>query len=400
MKFGGASVANDDKIRLAATKVMREITNGYNVAVVVSAKAGVTNRLIAECEEQGLNDRDPLYSSHVSEGEVETSRIMAAMLNEMGMGAQAWSGPQTPIRCDNNYGRSRIQSIPTSNIDDAFAHNQIMVVAGFQGISAEGRITTLGRGGSDTTAVALACAMGAERCDIYTDVDGVYTADPRIVKAAQKIENASFEDMLEMAGMGSKVLHARSVELAMKFKMPIQVLSSMNDGIGSDKKGTMIMEECLEGAAVTGIASDKNQAQVTIWNVQNTSGELAKIFNALALANINKDMISQPVAKDGESVDITFTVAPNDLETTVQTLNDIDHSLIETDKDVVKVSAVGVGMASDDTVSAKFFQALGGVNINVSAVTTSEIKISVLVHSDNEAEALTSLHRAFGLDKK
>ena len=402
MKFGGTSVRDLDHIKRAAQKVIREVANGYHVTVVVSAMAGVTNRLVEEASSQGFTERDPEYSAIVSEGELETSRLMAQSINEMGHGAQAWSGPQVPIKCDNNYGQSNILAIPSQNIEDGFKTNQTAVVAGFQGISQEGCITTLGRGGSDTTAVALACALGAERCDIYTDVDGVYTADPRQVKKAQKIDQAAFEEILEMAHMGSKVLHPRCVQLGMKYNIPIQVLSSLGDGIGSDLEGTMIMDEIetMEGGAVTGISHDFNDAQLTVYKIKDEFGQAANILSALSDAQINKDMIIQPVSNGSGTTPMTLSVPKQDAERAQNALKALGYGHVEVDTDIVKISAVGSGMKTDHTVSTTFFKTLADNKINTRAIATSEIKISVIVRADHAETALTKLHSAFGLDRK
>ena len=390
MKFGGTSVADTDRIRVVAKKVQAEVDNGYVVCVVVSAMSGVTNDLIKNCDDLGLSDSDPEYSNVVSAGEIVTSGLLAGLLQGLGVRARSWRGDQVPIMCDSSYGRSRILDIPSEGFKDLIDAGEVAVVAGFQGVTSSGRITTLGRGGSDTTAVALAATLKAHRCDIYTDVDGVYTADPRIVKNAKKIKTARFSEVLEMAGLGTKVLHARCVELAMKENIPLQVLSSMENHVGSDLKGTMIMKDNtgLEGAVVTGVSHSLNDAQVTVHSVKDVFGELASITRAMSNEDINLDMISQPRAKDGET-SVTFTLPKGDADNAVKILSKIDFNDVSVDRDVAKISAVGAGMVSNSGVAAAFFGALADERINVRVVTTSDIKISALVDESKCDRRLT-----------
>jgi aspartate kinase len=406
MKFGGTSVATVDRIRNVAQHVAREVTAGYDVAVVVSAMSGKTNELVGWVQDAS-NLYDPReYDAVVASGEQVTSGLLALALQEMGFPARSWQGWQVPVKTSDQHGSARIAEIDGSGILDGFtARREIAVVAGFQGIHAEtGRITTLGRGGSDTSAVALAAALGAERCDIYTDVDGVYTTDPRIVPRARRLDRVAFEEMLEMASLGAKVLQVRSVELAMVHRVPTYVRSSFDDP-EHPKPGTLICDEedIVEQPVVTGIAFSKDEAQITLRRVADKPGVAAAIFGPLADANVNVDMIIQVVSDDTTSTDITFTVPSADYERARAILESnraaIGMGDLQGANDVVKVSAIGVGMRSHAGVAARAFKALAQKGINIRAITTSEIKFSVLIDQAYTELAVRTLHSLYGLDK-
>ena len=405
MKFGGTSVANVDRIKNVARHVKREVEAGHQVAVVVSAMSGKTNELVGWCKEAaGLYDQAE-YDTVVASGEQVTSGLLAIVLNSMGIKARSWQGWQIPILTDSAHAVARIADIPAAHLDAAFAEGQVAVISGFQGIhEATGRITTLGRGGSDTSAVAIAAAIKAERCDIYTDVDGVYTTDPRIVPKARRLDKVGFEEMLEMASLGSKVLQVRSVELSMIHGVRTYVRSSF-DNPDQPQLGTLICdeEEIVEKQVVTGIAFSKDEAQVSIRSVADKPGVAAAIFGPLAEANINVDMIVQNVSSDGATTDITFTCPGADLERAQKVLLDmrdaIGFTALETASDVVKVSCIGVGMRSHAGVAAKAFRALAEKGINIRAITTSEIKFSVLIDAAYTELAARTLHSLYGLDK-
>ncbi|WP_340110178.1 aspartate kinase [Pikeienuella sp. HZG-20] len=407
MKFGGTSVADMTRIRSAAARVKREVEAGYDVAVVVSAMAGETNRLIGYVREAseapgsnnpGLYDARE-YDSIVASGEQVTSGLMAITLQEMGVPARSWSGWQVPVRTSSTHGAARIEEIDTTRLDERFAQGMHAVIAGFQGISADGRITTLGRGGSDTTAVAFAAALGAERCDIYTDVEGVYTTDPRIERKARKLERISFEEMLELASLGAKVLQTRSVELAMNYKVKLMVRSSFNDA-----PGTLVCpeEEIVERNVVSGIAAERGQAKVTLLKVADRPGVAASIFGPLAEGGVNVDMIVQNISEEGYT-DMTFSCPEDDVERARALLeaerDRIGYREIVIDKDVAKVSVVGIGMRSHSGVAQIMFGALAADGVNIKVITTSEIKVSVLIDRKYMELAIQSLHAAFGLDK-
>jgi aspartate kinase len=405
MKFGGTSVADTARIEAAADKVAAEHARGHEIAVVVSAMAGVTNQLVGYCQ-----DITPLYDAReydavVASGEQVTAGLMALALQKRGIEARSWLGWQLPILTDHVHGKARIEGIEAAQMIGRFSRGEIAVLAGFQGITDKGRISTLGRGGSDTTAVALAAALGADRCDIYTDVDGIYTTDPRIVPAARKIDKIAYEEMLELASVGAKVLQVRSVEMAYKQKVPVQVLSSFDDVLGSDLPGTLLIseEDIMEAALVNGITYARDEAKVTLLNVPDTPGVAAHVFGPLAEASINVDMIIQNISPDGRATDMTFTVPHGDLarvETVLKKdgfLKDID---VRIDKDVVKISVVGIGMRTHAGVAQIMFKTLADAGVNIQAISTSEIKISVLIGKDYLERAVRALHTAYGLDDK
>src|SRR5215813_12806942 len=400
MKFGGTSVANIERIRAVAQRVKREVHAGNEVAVVVSAMAGATNQMVAWCAELS-----PLYDAReydvvVASGEQVTSGLMAIALQTIGVNARSWLGWQIPVRSDDAHGKARIQGIDTGEMIARFKQGQVAVVAGFQGVGPDNRVTTLGRGGSDTSAVALAAALKADRCDIFTDVDGVYTTDPRIVAKARKLDKISYEEMLEMASVGAKVLQIRSVEMAMKHRVRLQVLSSFED-----KPGTLVVdeEEIMEQELVSGIAYSRDEAKITLLRVPDRPGVAAGIFGPLADANINVDMIVQNTSSDGKHTDMTFTVQEQDLERVLDVLKgakrEIGYFDVKSSSDVAKVSVIGVGMRSHAGVAAQMFQALAERGINILAITTSEIKISVLIDAAYAELAVRTLHALYGLDK-
>ncbi|MFZ9502185.1 MAG: aspartate kinase [Beijerinckiaceae bacterium] len=410
MKFGGTSVANIERIRNVAAHVRREVEAGYQVAVVVSAMSGKTNELVGWVNESSKLYDPREYDAVVASGEQVTSGLLAIVLQEMGVPARSWQGWQIPIRTSDAHGSARIEGIDSKKLDEGFARGEVAVIAGFQGVHEEtGRVTTLGRGGSDTSAVAVAAAIGAERCDIYTDVDGVYTTDPRVVPKARKLDKVSFEEMLEMASLGSKVLQVRSVEIAMVHKVRTFVRSSFDDP-ADPRPGTLICEEdeIVEQQVVTGIAFSKDEAQITLRNVADKPGVAASIFGPLADSNINVDMIIQVVsgpatARDGQTTDLTFTVQAADYERAMDLLakmkGAIGYESIEGATDVVKISAIGVGMRSHAGVAARAFRALAEKGVNIRAITTSEIKFSVLIDKDYTELAVRTLHSLYGLDK-
>ncbi|WMS42452.1 aspartate kinase [Acuticoccus sp. MNP-M23] len=403
MKFGGTSVADLSRIRHVAAHVAREVEAGNEVAVVVSAMAGETNKLVSLCRDASPLHDAREYDAIVSSGENVTSGLLAIVLQSMGIDARSWQGWQITMRTDDAHGAARIEDIDAKVVLERLAMKQVAVVAGFQGLSPQNRITTLGRGGSDTTAVALAAALDADRCDIYTDVDGVYTTDPRIVKTARRLPKISHEEMLEMASLGAKVLHVRSVELAMLYDVPLMVRSTFTDPAVAPP-GTLITgEDIMEQEAVTSIAYARDEAQVTLRDVSDAPGVAFRVFGPLAAANINVDMIVQNISDDGTSTDITFTLPEADYDRAMATLeaakDDIKFDKLSGDKDVVKVSVIGVGMRSHAGVAATAFKALGEKGINIRAITTSEIKISVLIDSAYTELAVRTLHSIYGLDK-
>ena len=399
MKFGGTSVADIDRIKNVTRLVKREVDGGHEVAVVVSAMAGVTNQLVA-----WVNQLSPLhdareYDTVVATGEQVTSGLVAIALQEAGVNARSWMGWQIPIATDGVHGKARIQKIDTALMKTRLKDGQVAVVAGFQGLGPDNRVTTLGRGGSDTSAVALAAALGADRCDIYTDVDGVYTCDPRIVSKARKLDKITYEEMLEMASLGAKVLQTRSVEMAMNHRVRVQVLSSF-----ADKPGTLVVdeEEIVEKEVVSGIAYSRDEAKITLTRVADRPGVAAAIFGPLADAAVNVDMIVQNVSEDGRATDITFTVTRADLERAVKVIKDKQKELgiseIKPDSKVVKVSVIGVGMRSHAGVALTMFRTLAEKGINIEVISTSEIKISVLIDEQYLELALRALHTAYHLD--
>ncbi|TVR09967.1 MAG: aspartate kinase [Salinarimonadaceae bacterium] len=406
MKFGGTSVADIDRIRNVARHVKREVDAGYDVAVVVSAMAGKTNELVGWCREASVIHDAREYDAVVASGEQVTSGLLAIVLQSMGLPARSWQGWQIPIKTSNAHGAARILDVDGSKMLRHFEERrEIAVVAGFQGMhEPTGRISTLGRGGSDTSAVALAAAIGAERCDIYTDVDGVYTTDPRIVPRASRLDKVSYEEMLEMSSLGAKVLQVRSVEVAMVHNVPTYVRSSFDDP-AAPNPGTLICgeEEIVEQQTVTGIAYSRDEAQITLRRVADKPGVAASIFMPLAEANINVDMIIQVVSYDSATTDITFTVPASEYERAKSILDSnraaIEYEALQGATDVVKVSAIGVGMRSHAGVAARAFKALSEKGINIRAITTSEIKFSVLIDEAYTELAVRTLHSLYGLDK-
>jgi aspartate kinase len=404
MKFGGTSVADIERIKNVAGRVKKEIDAGNQVAVVVSAMSGVTNQLVG-----WVNQLSPLhdareYDSVVATGEQVTSGLLAVALQEMGVNARSWQGWQIPLKTDGVHGKARIQHIDREELDRRLNDGQVAVVAGFQGIGPDNRVTTLGRGGSDTSAVALAAALGADRCDIYTDVDGVYTCDPRIVTKARKLSKITYEEMLEMASLGAKVLQTRSVEMAMNHRVRVQVLSSFIDAPPNSIPGTLVVDEdeIVEKEVVSGIAYTRDEAKITLTRVSDKPGVAAAIFGPLADASINVDMIVQNVSEDGRTTDMTFTVTRADLDRAVSVLKKSAKALgfedIKPDANVVKVSVIGVGMRSHAGVALTMFRTLADKGINIEVISTSEIKISVLIKEEYLELALRALHTAYGLD--
>ncbi len=414
MKFGGTSVANVERIRNVARHVKREIDAGNKVAVVVSAMSGVTNQLVGYVREASLLHDAREYDAIVATGEQVTAGLLAIVLQSMGLKARSWQGWQIPIITDDAHGVARIKDIPGEKIRQRLEEGEVAVITGFQGVEpSRNRISTLGRGGSDTSAVALAIAVKADLCDIYTDVDGVYTTDPRIVPKARRLQKISYEEMLEMASLGSKVMQTRSVELAMVHKMRTRVLSSFvaPDAMPAvspdnwDQLGTIICseDEIVEQRVVSGIAYAKDEAKVTLLQIEDKPGVAAGIFGPLADANINVDMIVQNLSSDGKRTDMTFTVQGSDLARTLDVLKTAGKSIgyfdVTSSTEVAKVSVIGVGMRSHAGVAAQMFKALADKGINILAITTSEIKISVLIDAAYAELAVRTLHSLFGLGK-
>jgi aspartate kinase len=404
MKFGGTSVANVERIRNVARHVRREIDAGHEVAVVVSAMAGKTDELVAWCKEAGSHFDNAEYDAIVASGELITAGLLALVLRDTGVAARSWQGWQIPLLTDGAHGSARIMKIGGSQLVEDLRRGETAVVAGFQGLHVQtNRVTTLGRGGSDTSAVALAAAIGADRCDIYTDVDGVYTTDPRIVPKARRLDKVSFEEMLEMASLGAKVLQVRSVEVAMVHKVRLYVRSSFDDP-ADPKLGTLICdeEEILEQQVVTGIAFSRDEAQITLREVADKPGVAAAIFGPLAEANINVDMIIQVVSEDLATTDLTFTVPAAEFQRAKQILEArkeaIGYARLNGAQDVVKISAIGVGMRSHTGVAARAFKAFAEKGINIRAITTSEIKFSMLIDEPYTELAVRTLHSLYGLD--
>ena len=412
MKFGGTSVADLARIRNAAEKVKREVERGYDVIVIVSAMAGKTNELVGWVEATSPLFDAREYDAVVSSGENVTAGLMALTLQEMDVPARSWQGWQVPIQTTSAHSAARFVAIPRANIDAKFAEGfKVAVVAGFQGVSAEGRITTLGRGGSDTTAVAFAAAFGAERCDIYTDVDGIYTTDPRITSKARKLERIAFEEMLELASLGAKVLQTRSVELAMRYKVRLRVLSSFEDT--DENSGTLVCDEdeIMESKVVSGVAFSRDEAKMTLVRVEDRPGIAAAIFGPLADAGVNVDMIVQNISEieDGADrrpyTDMTFSCPTNQVARARKAIEDardagkFAYAELVSDTEVAKLSVVGIGMRSHAGVAATMFRALAAENINIKVITTSEIKISVLIDRKYMELAVQALHDAFELEK-
>ena len=399
MKFGGTSLADVARIKGVAKRVKREVDAGNQVAVVVSAMAGATNQLVDWARETSALHDAREYDVVVASGEQVTVGLLAIALQDIGVPARSWLGWQIPVRTSDAHGSARIESIETAELQRRLQESQVAVVAGFQGLGPDNRITTLGRGGSDTSAVALAAALKAERCDIYTDVEGVFTADPRIVARARKIARITYEEMLELASQGAKVLQTRSVELAMNHGVRVQVLSSFTDA-----PGTLVVDEdeIVEKAVVSGITYSSDEARLTLRNVADRPGIAAQVFGGLAEANINVDMIVQSSSTDGRSTDMTFTVGRADLPRALKVLeglkDEVGYSSLSSDGNVVKVSVIGVGMRSHAGVAQSMFRALADKGINIQTISTSEIKISVLIAADYTELAVRALHTAYGLD--
>jgi len=399
MKFGGTSVGDVERIRAVAQRVKREVDAGTEVAVVVSAMAGSTNQLVDWVRDISRFHDAREYDAVVASGEQVTSGLVALALQEAGVSARSWQGWQVPIVTDDAHGKARIARIDTDEMEKRFQQGMVAVVAGFQGVGPDNRLTTLGRGGSDTTAVALAAALKADRCDIFTDVDGVYTTDPRIVAKARKLDKITYEEMLEMASLGAKVLQIRSVEMAMKHRVRLQVLSSFNDA-----PGTLVVdeEEIVEQELVSGIAYSRDEAKITLTQVPDQPGVAAAIFGPLADANINVDMIVQNVSQGGKTTDLTFTVSKAELDRAMKVIEGskgtIRYAALSPDPNVVKVSVIGVGMRSHAGIAQRMFRALAEKGINIQVISTSEIKISVLIAEDYTELAVRTLHTAYGLD--
>ena len=405
MKFGGTSVANLDRIARAAKRVAFEVAKGYDVIVIVSAMSGKTNEMVG-----WVNETSPLYDAReydavVSSGENVTAGLMALRLQEMDIPARSWQGWQVPVKTTSAHSSARIEEIPTDNINAKFGEGmRVAVVAGFQGVSAEGRITTLGRGGSDTTAVAFAAAFDAERCDIFTDVDGVYTTDPRIVAKARKLDKISFEEMLELASLGAKVLQTRSVELAMRYKVRLRVLSSFEEP--SDIAGTLVCdeEEIMESNVVAGVAYSRDEAKMTLISVADRPGIAAAIFGPLSESGVNVDMIVQNISEDGRT-DMTFSCPVDQVPRAqaameaAKAADQINYHDLVADEGVAKISIVGIGMRSHAGVAAKMFATLRDEGVNIKVITTSEIKVSVLIDRKYMELAVQALHDAFELEK-
>ncbi len=412
MKFGGTSVADLDRIRNAAAKVKAEVERGYDVIVIVSAMSGKTNELVG-----WVNETSPMYDAReydavVSSGENVTAGLMALTLQEMDVPARSWQGWQVPIQTTSAHGAARFVDIPRTNLDAKFAEGfKVAVIAGFQGVSPEGRITTLGRGGSDTTAVAFAAAFEAERCDIYTDVDGIYTTDPRITSKARKLDKISFEEMLELASLGAKVLQTRSVELAMRYKVRLRVLSSFDDT--NETSGTLVCDEdeIMESKVVSGVAYSREEAKLTLVTVEDRPGIAAAIFGPLSEAGVNVDMIVQNISEKNYQgnekpvTDMTFSCPVDQVARARKALEaardagNISYDKLEVDEDAAKVSVVGIGMRSHAGVAARMFSALADEGVNIKVIATSEIKISVLIDRKYMELAVQALHDAFELDK-
>ena len=401
-KFGGTSVGDTDRIKNVAQKVKSEIDAGNRVVVVVSAMAGVTNQLVRYCQEISPDYSPQEYDVVVSTGEQVTIGLLAMALQAIGVPARSWTGWQVPVLTDSAASKARINKIDVEGLNECLARGMVPVVAGFQGIDGDGRITTLGRGGSDTSAVALAAVLHADRCDIYTDVDGVYTTDPRFVKNARKLDRVTYEEMLEMASLGAKVLQTRSVELAMKYRVNLRVVSSFE----KNPVGTTICDEgdIVEKEIISGITCSRDEAKITLVGVQDKPGVSAAVFNAMAEANICIDMIVQSDSPDGTHTDMTFTLPEADLNRALAVLEkdkaDIGYRNVISDSDCAKISLIGVGMRTHTGIARKMFEALSAKGINVQTISTSEIKISVLIAAEYAELAVRALHNAFHLENK
>ena len=398
MKFGGTSVADLDRIRTVADRVRREVAAGHEVAVVVSAMAGVTNQLVAWCQQLSPLHDAREYDAVVATGEQVTTGLLAIALQTIGVEARSWQGWQIPVHTDGAHGKARVEAIEGAELIERMRAGQVPVVAGFQGIGPRNRITTLGRGGSDLSAVALAAAIAADRCDIYTDVDGIYTTDPRIVPRARKLDRISYEEMLELASVGAKVLQTRSVELALKQRVRLQVLSSFED-----RPGSLVVDEdeIVEKPIVSGIAYSRDEAKVTLRGVPDRPGVAAAVFGALSRDNVNVDMIVQNLGADG-TTDMTFTLGRADLpraqEVLARARREVGFEALLADPEVAKISVVGIGMRSHAGVANTMFRALAEKGINIQVISTSEIKVSVLVGAEYTELAVRALHTAYGLD--
>jgi aspartate kinase len=405
LKFGGTSVGDIERIKNAAAKVEAEVRRGNKVAVVVSAMSGVTDQLIGHCRAVSPHHDPREHDAVVSTGEQVTAGLMAMALQQRGISARSWQGWQVPLRTDSSHSKARILDIDASVIRKRIEDGEVGVMAGFQGITVDDRIATLGRGGSDTSAVALAVALKAERCDIYTDVNGVYTTDPRVVPKARKMSRIAYEEMLELASLGAKVLQTRSVEMAMRYRMPMQVLSTFENAIGSDLPGTLVTEgdETMEQNVVTGIACTRDEAKITLVRVADKPGVAAAVFSPLARAGVNVDMIVQTAAADDKTTEITFTVGESELDRARKVLegerSKIGYADLIARNDVTKISLVGIGMRSHTGVAAMMFEKLAEKGINIQVIETSEINISVLVAAEYTELALRTLHTAYGLDE-
>jgi aspartate kinase len=410
MKFGGTSVADLERIRRVARLVAAEVEAGFKVAVVVSAMAGKTNELVAWTDgagaaAQGLDSVDDEYDAVVASGEQVTAGLLAMALRNIGLNARSWLGWQVPILTDQAHGRARIDEVPSEKLVAAMDAGEIAVVAGFQGVTREGRIATLGRGGSDTSAVAIAAAVGAVRCDIYTDVDGVYTTDPRIESRARRLPRVSYEEMLEMASLGAKVLALRSVELAMAQRVPLRVLSSFVEPGEVLDQGTIVCdeEEIMEKRIVSGVAYSRDEAKITLFGLPDHPGVSSQIFSRLADANLNVDMIVQSRARTGDSANMEFTVGKRDAARAMEIVRDAQAEIgfehLAVNEDVAKVSVIGVGMRSHTGVAKTMFGALAERGVNIQVISTSEIKISVLIDAAYTELAVRALHAAYGLDQ-
>ncbi|MCA6223879.1 MAG: aspartate kinase [Phenylobacterium sp.] len=410
MKFGGTSVADLERIRRVGRLVAAEVAAGHRVAVVVSAMAGKTNELVAWTDAagpaaEGLPTSDDEYDVVVASGEQVTAGLLAMTLRNMGLSARSWMGWQVPIVADDAHGRARIDDIPPEKLSAALDGGEVAVIAGFQGVTASGRIATLGRGGSDTSAVAIAAAVRAERCDIYTDVDGVYTTDPRIESRARKLARISYEEMLEMASLGAKVLQTRSVELAMAQKVPVRVLSSFVEPGEAPGQGTIVCdeEEIMEKRIVSGVAYSRDEAKISLFGLPDHPGVSSVIFGALADANVNVDMIVQSHARVADTANMEFTVGKRDAGRAVEIVRGLKDQIgfedVKVNEDVAKVSVIGVGMRSHAGVAKTMFGALAEKGVNIQVISTSEIKISVLIDAAYTELAVRALHAAYGLDQ-
>ena len=408
MKFGGTSVADIERIRNVAKLVKREVDRGNQIAVVVSAMAGETNKLVAwvrDASKSPGGNAPALYDAReydavVASGEQVTAGLLAITLQNLGVDARSWMGWQVPIKTSAMHGSARILDIDATELNQQLAKGQVAVVAGFQGIAPESRVSTLGRGGSDTSAVALAAAMKADLCDIYTDVDGVYTTDPRITSRARRLEKVAYEEMLELASLGAKVLQTRSVEMALVHCVPVRVLSTFDP----DKGGTLVCDEedIVEKNPVTGIAYTRDEAKITLLRVPDQPGVAASIFGPLADAGINVDMIVQNISEDGRRTDLTFTISRSDLDRALDTVRkaapQIGYKDLVSDSGVAKISIIGIGMRAHTGVAQTMFKTLADKGINIQVISTSEIKVSVLIAEDYVELAVRALHSAYGLD--